>query len=242
MPIKALSGYWSNSTNVFKDIIWGQFFLYGNSHLWFLWVLFIVTIITWILKDNDAIRIILALIFFFGGCMIDIPQFGISKIFLNLIWFELGYLYGKNRNLIQRKIALKGQKVVFAAVSTIVYFAVLVFYVSWAKGSELAYGIVHLAGVVMSFSLSFLLVETKIKNRFWYRTILIHSMGIYLFSDSINYLILSVVKDVSGSKIVETNMGALLLFIFRICMTILVAILIDILIQKCKGKFKKCEV
>lgn len=242
VPIKYLSGYWSNSTNVFKDIILGQFFLYGNSHLWFLWVLFIVTVITWIFRKNKIVRLLIALFSFCCGCILDVPQFGISRILLNLIWFELGYQYGKNRNFIQRAIELKGRKIALATISTMFYLAVLMCYLRLAKGSELAYGIVHLAGVAMSFSLAFLVAEKMIRNRFLYRIILKHSMGIYLFSDSINYLILSILKNTTGTKIIETNVGAFCIFVFRICLTLLVAILVDIIVQKCKGKLKRSEV
>lgn len=242
VPIKALSGYWSNSTNVFKDIILGQFFLYGNSHLWFLWVLFIVTVITWIFRKNEIVRMFIALFSFYCGCMLDVPQFGISRILLNLIWFELGYQYGKNRNLVQRTIELKGRKIALATISTTFYLAVLMCYLRFAKGNEFAYGVVHLAGVVMSFALAFLVGEKKIRNRFVYRIILKHSMGIYLFSDSINYLILSILKNIMGSRIIETNVGAFCIFVFRICLTILVAVVVDIIVQKCKEKLKRSEV
>lgn len=234
VPIKALSGYWSTSKSIFKDIIFGQFFLYGNSHLWFLWVLFIVTTMTWIFRKSEITRVFIALFFFCCGCTIDAPQFGISQIFLNLIWFELGYQYGKYRNTIQKVIDLKERKIVLAIISIMIYLTVLICYLRLAKGSEFAYGILHLTGVVMSFSLAFLIDEKKLRNRLFYRSTLRHSMGIYLFSDSINYLILSILKNITGDKIVETNVGAIGLFIFRICLTILIAIVIDIVVQKCR--------
>ena len=241
VPIKYFSGYWGNSTNVLKDILLGQFFLYVNSHLWFLWVLFIVTVITWIFRKKEIVRIFIALLLFCCGCMLDVPQFGISRILLNLIWFELGYQYGKNRNFIQREIKLKGQKIALATISTMLYLAVLMCYLSLAKGSEFAYGIVHLAGVAMSFSLVLLVDEKKIRDGFLYRIILKHSMGIYLFSDSINYLILSILKNTTGTIMIETNVGAFFIFVLRICLTLLVAILVDIIVQKCKGKLKRSE-
>ena len=241
VPIKYFSGYWGNSTNVLKDILLGQFFLYGNSHLWFLWVLFIVTVITWIFRKNEIVRSLIAIIFFCCGCILDVPQFGISRILLNLIWFELGYQYGKKRNIIQTTIELKRQKIALATISTMFYLVVLMCYLRLAKGNEVAYGIVHLAGVAMSFSLAFLVDEKKIRNRFLYRIILKHSMGIYLFSDSINYLILSILKNTTGTIMIETNVGAFFIFVLRICLTLLVAILFDIIVQKCKGKLKRSE-
>ena len=40
VPLKYMSGYYSESANVLEDIVLGQFLLMGNSHLWFVASLF----------------------------------------------------------------------------------------------------------------------------------------------------------------------------------------------------------
>lgn len=40
IPLKYMGGYYAGSVNVLKDIILGQLFLMGNSHLWFVFSLF----------------------------------------------------------------------------------------------------------------------------------------------------------------------------------------------------------
>lgn len=68
--------------------------------------------------------------------------------------------------MIQRLIVLKGRKIALATISTMLYFAVLICYLRLAKGSEFAYGIVHLAGVAMSFSLAFWVAKKRLETDF----------------------------------------------------------------------------
>lgn len=57
-----------------------------------------------------------------------------------------------------------------------------------------------------------------------------------MFSDPINYLILAVIKNLAGTSIIESNIGALGLFLFRILFTIIVAIFVDMIVRSIKGK------
>lgn len=50
IPIKYLSGYYDTSTNVPYDMIMGQVFLFGNSHLWFLVSLFLCFVTFWCIR------------------------------------------------------------------------------------------------------------------------------------------------------------------------------------------------
>ena len=49
IPLKYFSGYYDASSNVFHDIIFGQFLLMGNSHLWFVFSLFWIFILYYVL-------------------------------------------------------------------------------------------------------------------------------------------------------------------------------------------------
>lgn len=70
IPLKAVAGYWSHSYNVFHDIIEGQILLLGNTHMWFLWVLFVITLLSYLLRNEEIIRIIVAIVMFIiGGAM-----------------------------------------------------------------------------------------------------------------------------------------------------------------------------
>lgn len=50
VPVKAFVGYFHKSQNPLKDIIFGQLLLAGNTDMWFLWVLFVVTIISFLIN------------------------------------------------------------------------------------------------------------------------------------------------------------------------------------------------
>ncbi len=47
-PLKYLSGYWANSNHIFYDVIMGQVFIQGNTHLWFLPTLFMEFLLFWL--------------------------------------------------------------------------------------------------------------------------------------------------------------------------------------------------
>ena len=49
VPIKYAVGYYSKSPDVIYDIVVGQLFITGNTHLWFLIVLFEITILSYII-------------------------------------------------------------------------------------------------------------------------------------------------------------------------------------------------
>ena len=93
IPLKLLSGYWNSSRSVVNDIFVGQVLLGGNNHLWYLWALFIITFIAYIFRNNERIRLLIAVILYTAGAILDesnITVFAINRILLNYIWFECG--------------------------------------------------------------------------------------------------------------------------------------------------------
>lgn len=100
--------------------------------------------------------------------MIDISAFGLSRILLNSIWFEIGFEYGKYRDNIHDKLNSNTKRIIFSIISIFLYLVVLALYLKFAKGSEAIYGCVHFAGVIMSFSIAFL-----IKEKWWIKNTLL---------------------------------------------------------------------
>ena len=138
IPIKLMAGYWNGSINKIKDIFGGQFLLFGNSHLWFLWALFVITLIIWIFRNNVVMRLLVSLLMFGIGCVVDISAFGLSKILLNIIWFEIGFEYGSKRKLIYDCFNRQNVKAKLCIVlaSILQYLIILVGYLKVAKGNE----------------------------------------------------------------------------------------------------------
>lgn len=51
IPLKWLSGYWDNSANTLHDMLLGQLFLLGNTHLWYVFSLFWIFIIFYFIES-----------------------------------------------------------------------------------------------------------------------------------------------------------------------------------------------
>ena len=100
VPLKYMSGYYSESANVLKDIVLGQFLLMGNSHLWFVVSLFWIFLIyygsckihvidkRWFLPSLVCVSIVAAYFVNKG-----IEFLGIFAAFKHLVYFALGFKY-----------------------------------------------------------------------------------------------------------------------------------------------------
>ena len=98
VPLKYMSGYYSESANVLEDIVLGQFLLMGNSHLWFVaslfWIFLIyyglhqkhVTDKRWFLPSLVGVSIV-ATYFTNRG----IEFLGIFAAFKHLVYFAFGF-------------------------------------------------------------------------------------------------------------------------------------------------------
>ena len=232
IPLKFLSGYWSNSVSVVYDIIVGQILLCGNNHLWYLWVLFVITCISYFFRKHDRLRIVLGCIMFLIGCIVDVSFLGITLVLLNYIWFEVGILYGKYRTNILEIFNKMKWKALIGSVG--IYAFVLFAYLIVAKGNQFIYGIVNFAGVLMCLIICFSLAKTRISKNKLYQIILSYSFYIYLLADTINYPILSCLKAMNWNWILSTNLGAFILFIFRVGFSICLAVIINVFINRFK--------
>ena len=91
IPLKALSGYYSNSTTPIFDVFYGQFVVFDNDYLWFLASLFWIFLISWIidfLVNNKSVHILFAVLMtVIGITFFDSNLLGLQKAFINYIWF-----------------------------------------------------------------------------------------------------------------------------------------------------------
>lgn len=233
IPVKLISGYWSGSESIVEDILVGQVFLGGNNHLWYLWALFVITCVAYIFRNNERMRLLIAVIMFVVGVVLDksnITLFAINRILFNYIWFECGMLYAKYReNIIDYANKKKFRNLM---VSIVVYIVILSIYLVLAKGNRYAYALVNISGVVASVVISISLMGSCFVKSKLYTTVLKHSMFIYLLSDTINYPILAVIKATNCRFLIETNIGAMLLFVFRIIFTIGISIVLENVISR----------
>lgn len=100
VPLKYMSGYYSESANVLEDIVLGQFLLMGNSHLWFVASLFWIFLMyyglhqkhltnkQWFLPSLVGISIVVT---YFTNKGFEF--LGIFAAFKHLVYFAFGFKY-----------------------------------------------------------------------------------------------------------------------------------------------------
>lgn len=247
VPLKLISGYWDGITgnNLIKDIFLGQILMYGkfNSHLWFLQALFWCFIFSWIIEKklsyNKKLGVI-AFLFILScfGIMMQSTGFSILNItsaFQYLLWFYVGYYFEPQRHKVNMSLY---------RYKCIMPLSIFSFICSWCISLNvpscirpLFYFINALLGMFAVYSVSYKLSNTKLSNSKVLRILSISSMGIYLYSDPINYLIIRLVID---SEILThmwtTNIGSIALFCTRFIITFMLAFIVEIIIN-----YKKYE-
>ena len=240
-PLKYLSGYFSESTNVLKDFLVGQILVQGNTHLWFLEALFFIFIIIYVLERNIKVNIMIKLIF-----LLFIMEFS-SIIDINAIkyplqyafWFYLGYRFEPIREKINSY--LKFTHIVVFACAFLLLFSLN----SYTYGlnnillkilSHIFKVVIIILGCAMTYCFSFNLSKSKIINNKIFQVINKNSFEIYLYSDTLNYVILSIMFNIFGNYIFTSAVGYTMLFITRFMISTCIAIIISVILRKLKIK------
>ena len=233
IPLKAVSGYWTNDPHVWRDIVLGQYLLLGNSHLWFLAVMFGAFVIlgscvlgspqlrAWLLAPHSrraeaGVLLVLLVLLLADGTIGHLAQ---DRIHMNggrWLWFEslawIACAVGWGGLWMAIGIMMERLRQRFAsgrlpmAVLAVIVFALL---------AALCSGYVHemrailppgkfpvfldearrlglaVLGVAFCFALGALLSRTRVAGARWVQALSRDSMGIYLYSDPLNYALLA---------------------------------------------------
>ena len=248
-PLKYIAGYWQDSDNILRDVIIGQLFLQGNSHLWFLATLFIEFLLFWLLVNKFkwhekylACLLVLSIIHFVGSFLsINILkytcQFG--------IWFYLGMLWNENREQLNNKINF------ITCIFVIVFWIISLIASYYLKMPTGIIRIIHAVitylaavfGMIMFYSICYLTCKKNKLNRKITNMLATDSMGIYLYSDGLNYCVLALFVSCFGiygfgNEYVAGSLYAsrfIMSFIFGVVITRCVRIMNGKLISKVGG-------
>ena len=247
VPLKYISGYYSNSNNIFKDIFLGQVLVQGNTHLWFLPALFLVFIIIIYLEKTFkkfSRGIITLCLFIISLASIVIPIGIVHNALYYSFWFYIGYCFENHRKTINVYLEKK-PKVFFT-------FAIIFLGMGLAKKfvsnmsetfvicSVLEYLMGYICaglGCYVIYSLSYYLSKSNIINWRLFKVIRENSLGLYLYSDTCNYVILNISTGLFGSMVFVTNIGSALLYFSRIVITFFIALAVSMLLKKLKIKY-----
>lgn len=236
LPIKYLSNYFENTT-VYKAVI-GQLFLIGNSHLWYLYALFVIFVIAFFTLKRET-KMVTIIIFYVLHILSYNVEFTLLKAPLQfLFYFSLGFLFESKREKYNQFISKKKNFVLLLFVA----FALTVLLNFYIKNTSVLFSkvtieLLAILGSLLTYSFSYLISqkENSGSSRL-FQMILNNGLGIYIFSDPLNYLILKISYTLD-SQFMFTPHGIILLVVIRLFITLLFGLTITIIFKKCFKKY-----
>lgn len=244
-PIKYLSGYYNTSSNLLKDIFIGQVLMQGNTHLWFLPTLFFEFIIVWkINKKNFNHNIMIGTMILLNLISSRFKIIILQNTLCYLLYFYIGFLFEESREKVNNKIECKKNSnivitIVFI-VSTIIIFNLFHFNENiYLKVCKIILKVIFaILGTWMIYLISFKISKNmKDNDNKFVNTVNNYSLGIYLYSDPFNYLILYLIAKFCGIMPLYKNPWIIIIFISRIIITLGISMLITAILKKKKFKY-----
>ena len=231
IPVKYISNYFSH-TDMISAVV-GQLFLLGNSHLWYLYALFIIFIIAFfVLRKDSGIWV-----FLFVG-LLHLISYKIEITLIKapiqfLFYFALGFTFEQKREVYNKFLDNKKN-----LIGILMLGFILLTLFNWQIkkysnfSSKLIVEILAVYGSLLTYTIAYYLSKcTKLMNTKLYQLILENGLGIYIFSDTLNYLILYVVFNVGGD-FMFTSYGIILMGIIRFIGTLYLGLGLTILFKK----------
>ena len=245
IPLKYLTGYWSDSEHPLKDIFTGQILLQGNSHLWYLACLYLIFLIFWIYSRLERYRgggavmsagIILLYVFH-----VSTPLHLVNNVLNYLLWFWMGYQFEKQREQLNLRIS---RRICLVLVTVFMLLAGVdvVFWKEFSDSSILRTCVHNLhrivaaaAGSAAVYAVSYLLSRGRLPENSLFQRCSRASLGVYLYSDPLNYVILFLVHLLLNGS--NPELVAALLFVLRVSLTFLISFLFTEFLQKRKIRY-----
>ena len=241
-PLKYLAGYWQYSDNILRDVIIGQLFLQGNSHLWFLATLFIEFFLFWLVVNKFkwhekylACLLVLSIIHFAGSFLaINVLKYTCQFA----IWFYLGMLWNENRKQLNNKIN------VITCIFAIIFWIIALIASHYVQAPTGIIRIIHavitylaaVLGMIMFYSICYLAYKKNKLNSKIINMLAADSMGIYLYSDALNYSLLALFTGAFGINCFDNEYFAGGLYVTRFIATFAFGVIITRCMRIMNGK------
>ncbi len=237
IPIKYISNYFVQ-TNVINAII-GQLFLLGNSHLWYLYALFVIFILAYYVLKRYSGFWMLVFLFLLHLISYKIELTLIKAPLQFLFYFAMGFMFESKREVYNKFLNSKRKFLSFLVIGFVV---LILFNFGITKYSNLFSKIIleilAIYGSLLTYTIAYYLSKsTTLVNTKIYQLILINGLGIYIFSDTLNYLILYCAY-IFGGDFMFTSYGIILLVIIRFIGTLFLGIGLTIVFKKIFPKYQ----
>ena len=231
LPLKYFSNYFENITLI--RAFSGQVFLLGNSHLWYLYALFVVFLLAYYILRIEINIFTYVILYFAHLISYKITLALISAPLQYLFCFSLGFLFESKREKWNNRILKNNWITILLGFSFIIF--VLVYH--YIKGeyrlvSKFLLDILAILGSLFVYNISFLMSKyTTIENSKFYKLIVLNGLGIYIFSDTLNYFILHITY-LFGGDFMFSPIGIVSLVIIRFIVTLFGGLLITVIFKK----------
>lgn len=242
-PLKWIGGYYINSEKLVQDIILGQLFSQGNTHLWYLEALFLIFLCVYLLEKvargykRTWIWIILLLL---SEVSSIVPILLVRYTMQYAVWFYTGFCFESYRQVINRKLTIQ------SAIWTIFLF--LVIFILKSKlflDSTIAMKFIKrgfnfaitILGMFGTYNIARLLSDTDLDKSKLFKLLSEDSFGIYLYSDPWNYVLLAAGYFMSGRLLFVSDIYAGFFYICRIMITTMAGLAVTEILKKLKVKY-----
>lgn len=245
VPLKIAIGYYSQSTNIIKDIVVGELLTQGSTHLWFLPTLFIVFSIVYPLDRylKSKWKIVLLSLFAVSFVMTVMPVLIFRNAMYYTFWFYIGYCFENKRQDVNKGI----EKYPFLLLFSMAGFFVVPLFCDLISGflpigtyntvNRFFSYIQAMLGCYSVYISSYIMTMTKLTELKVFKNIRDNTLGLYLYSDTWNYVILFIATGWFGNTLFVTNIGAALFYFSRIIITFTLAFIISKVLKKLKVKY-----
>lgn len=240
VPLKYVSGYFSSSEHFIRDILVGQIMIQGNTHLWYLPVLFIIFLIAFfvqpIFEKHFVFLLILMAIINCISVMIEI--IALQLVMRYILWFFAGYLFEKYRKKLNGMI--RGWYVPVLLFFLLGFSAIQLFVQKYEMNILASVLMIPSAccGCALAYCVSWLCFKyTKVTKLKSYQIMSRDTFGCYLYSDALNYPILAAFANMFQTRMFTDHTLVVLLILTRLTVTLIVSVVIAELFRKLKCRY-----
>ena len=236
VPIKIFTGYY-NIEPIYKILL--QIIAPSGLYLWYLEALFIVFAMIY---PIDKIRnsLLKSGVIFILWCIgvVLYKKLGFYHIFGDplyyLLWFYIGMNIEKIRKYLEKRGILTNVTVVGLLAIQIILFIIKTRGVYKIVDVVLSYVVLPM---LMSIVLYYFVNHFEIENKRKLEVISSYCMGIYLYAEPLNYLLLYLFFTWFGIGVFASEVGSIILWILRVFLTSIVAIGITWILKRAKLKY-----
>ena len=236
LPLKYASNYYEGIP--FWKALVGQLFLLGNSHLWYLYALFAIFILGFYVLKKKTSFYVYAILYVLHVSSYLIKITLVSAPLQFLFWFALGFLFETNRET-YNKFLDKNKWITYILILLFIFMVVFNFYLksNYKLLSRLVIDILAIIGSTICYNMSYILSKQRsIVANSMFNLILINGLGIYIFSDTLNYFILRIVYIISDN-FMFMPVGIISLIILRFLGTLFGGLGLTLLFKKIFKKY-----